>query len=303
MSRFSFLGALHRRLCCQAALFFVLVPIAAAQAPPPRQPARDVSAPEQPPKPSPRRRGAEGTREFLGLGPAPDPAAGERGAKLFAASCSFCHGPLARGAEGPDLVRSALVLHDEKGELIGPVVHNGRPDRGMPPFPSFTEAQLYDISQFLHMQVELTANRGTYKLLNIVNGDAKAGEAYFSGTGKCNTCHSVTRDLAHIGSKLQPADLQQTFLYPASRASDSSAAHEQKVTVTLASGQVISGTLKHLDDFNVLLSDSAGNVHSIARSKNVKVELEDKLLTHRKLLDQYTDADVHNLTAYLVTLK
>jgi mono/diheme cytochrome c family protein/small nuclear ribonucleoprotein (snRNP)-like protein len=271
----------------------------------PQQPRRDVSAPEQPPRPSPRRRGAEGTREFLGLGPAPDAAAAGRGAKLYASTCSFCHGPAARGAEGPDLVRSTLVLHDEKGELIGPVIHNGRPDRGMPAFPAFTESQLNDIAQYLHMQIELAANRGTYKLLNIVSGDAKAGEAYFNGPGKCNTCHSVTGDLAHIGSKLEPADLQQTFLYPASRAleTDVKQHEQQKVTVTVASGQVISGTLKYLDDFNVLLYDAAGNLQSVERKKNVKVQLEDKLLAHRRLLDQYTDADVHNLTAYLVTLK
>jgi small nuclear ribonucleoprotein (snRNP)-like protein len=202
-------------------------------------------------------------------------------------------------------VRSTLVLHDEKGELIGPVIHNGRPDRGMPAFPTFTEPQLYDIAQYLHMQIELAANRGTYKLLNIVSGDAKAGEAYFSGPGKCNTCHSVTGDLAHIARKLEPADLQQTFLYPGSRASETGGAHhdDQKVTVTLGSGRVISGTLKHFDDFNVLLYDVGGKFHSIARNKDVKVQLEDKLLAHRRLRDQYTDADVHNLTAYLVTLK
>jgi mono/diheme cytochrome c family protein len=286
-----------------AFVFCIMSALLPAQTP--QQPPRDVSAPEQPPKPSPRRRGAEGTREFLGLGPAPDAAAAARGAKLYASTCSFCHGPAARGAEGPDLVRSTLVLHDEKGELIGPVIHNGRPDRGMPAFPAFTNPQLYDIAQYLHMQVELTANRGTYKLLNIVTGDAKAGEAYFNGPGKCNTCHSVTGDLAHIGAKLEPPDLQQTFLYPATRAVETGGPHheEQKVAVTLSSGQVISGTLKYLDDFNVLLYDAAKNLHSIPRNKGVKVQLEDKLLAHRRLLDQYTDADVHNLTAYLVTLK
>ena len=259
----------------------------------------------QTPKPSPRRRGPEGTREFLGLGPPPDAAAAARGAKLYATTCSFCHGPAARGAEGPDLVRSTLVLHDEKAELIGPVIHNGRPDRGMPAFAAFTQPQLYDIAQFLHMQVELTANRGTYKLLNIVTGNPKAGEAYFNGPGKCSTCHSVTGDLAHIAAKLQPADLQQTFLYPGSRVNESgpSAHDEQKVTVMLGSGQVLSGVLKHLDDFNVSLYDADGKFHSIARNKGVKVNLEDKLAAHRQLLDQYTDADMHNLTAYLVTLK
>src|SRR6266852_3706042 len=146
-------------------------------------------------------RGGRGnTRDFLGLGPAPDAAAAARGEKLYAPNCAFCHGEKARGAEGPNLVRSALVLHDEKGELIGPVVLKGFPDKGMPEFSSFSEGQLYDIAQYLHMQVELVANRGLYKRLDVVTGDAKAGEAYFNGAGGCKSCHSVTGDLAHIAA-------------------------------------------------------------------------------------------------------
>ena len=133
-----------------------------------------TTAPNQPS--AVRSRGAQGTREFLGLGTPPDAAAAERGSKTYAATCSFCHGAKATGGDtGPDLIRSTLVLHDEKGNLIGAVVHNGRAARGMPPFPSFTDAELYDVAEFLHMRVELTANRGTYKLLDIVTGDAKAG--------------------------------------------------------------------------------------------------------------------------------
>ncbi len=229
-------------------------------------------------------------------------AAADRGSKLFASNCSFCHGAKATGGDtGPDLVRSALVLHDEKGELIGPVVHNGRANQGMPPFPAFSNAELYDIAEFLHARVELTANRGTYKLLDIVTGNPKAGEQFFQGAGGCTACHSPAGDLAHIASKLSAADLQQTFLYPGARSSDRDS--KPKVTVTLASGETVSGTLKQLDDFHVGLYDKEGDYHSIALGPNVKVEVEDKLLAHRRLLDKYTDADMHNLTAYLETLK
>jgi cytochrome c oxidase cbb3-type subunit 3 len=248
-------------------------------------------------RPRQSRRGAAGTREFLGLGRQPDAAAAARGKPLFAANCSFCHGADARGGDtGPDLLRSSVVLHDDKGEGIGPVVHDGRAARGMPAFPSLTAAQLADLAEFLHMQVELAANRGTYQVLNIVTGSASAGEAYFKGPGKCNTCHSVTGDLLHIGTKLNPADLQHAFLYPADR-------DPAKVTVTLPSGEKVTGNLKHLDDFDVSFTDAEGLFHSYARDKGVKVEVEDKLAAHRRLLDQYNDSDMHNLTAYLVTLK
>ena len=252
-----------------------------------------------------RGRGADGTREFLGLGAPPDAAAAERGSKQYAATCSFCHGAKATGGDtGPDLVRSTLVLHDEKGNLVGPVVHNGRLSLGMPPFPNLTDAELYDLAEFLHMRVELAANRGTYKLLDVVTGDAKAGEAYFRGAGGCSGCHSVSGDLNHIGSKLSAADLQQSFLYPAAKNTfnrpDDAAPN---VVVTLPSGERLQGKLKRLDDFDVSFFDAEGNYRSIALGTGAKVELEDKLAAHRQLLDKYTDSDMHDLTAYLVTLK
>ncbi len=251
-----------------------------------------------------RSRGADGTREFLGLGAPPDAAAAERGSKLYGSSCSFCHGAKATGGDtGPDLVRSSLVLHDEKGELIGPVIHNGRVDRGMPQFASFTSTELYELAEFLHQRVELAANRGTYQILNVVTGDPKAGEAWFRGAGGCASCHSVSGDLAHIGAKLNPPDLQQTLLYPAARARGSGSERPQKATVTLASGEKITGTVKKLDDFNVILSDEAGDWHSVPLADGVTVTLDDPLTAHRALLDKYTDADMHNITAYLATLK
>ncbi len=239
------------------------------------------------------------TREFLGLGRMPDAKMAAEGAKIFASTCGFCHGENARGASAPDLLRSPVVLDDNQGELIGQTVHEGRPAKGMPAFPSFTSDQLRDLAEYLHLQVELAANRGTYKTLNVVTGNANAGEAYFNGAGKCNTCHSVTGDLAHMGSKMQPPDLQQRFLYPGSSQQPSAT----RVTVMLKDGKQINGTLKHLDDFYVSLEDAAGNYHSVALEKGVTVNVEDKLVFHRQMLDKYTNQQMHDLTAYLVTLK
>lgn len=248
--------------------------------------------------------GRGGTREFLGLGPAPDAAASARGEKLYAPNCGFCHGDKARGASGPNLVRSQIVLDDEKGELIGPVISQGRPDKGMPAFASFTKDELYDIGQFLHMQVELVANRGLYKRLNVVTGDAKAGEAYFNGSGGCKNCHSPTGDLAKIGARYPPEQLQTRFIWPGGGGGGRGGrgGNAQKVTVTLPSGETIAGTVRRLDDFDISVYDSKGNYHSWPRDA-VKVQLEDNMGGHRALLAKYTDRDMHNLTAYLVTLK
>jgi cytochrome c oxidase cbb3-type subunit III len=147
------------------------------------------------------------------------------------------------------------------------------------------------------LQVELAANRGTYKTLNIVTGNASAGEAYFNGEGKCNTCHSPTGDLAHIAAKMSPTDLQQTFLYPGT-------GRNAPVTATVTlDGKKITGTLKHLDDFYVALYDADGNYHSFPLQKGTDVQIEDKLLFHRQMLDKYTNQQMHDVTAYLVTLK
>jgi cytochrome c oxidase cbb3-type subunit 3 len=233
------------------------------------------------------------TRDFLGLGTPPDQAAAARGEKIYKPNCAFCHGDKARGAEGPNLVRSAIVLHDEKGDQIGPLITKGSIDKSMPAFPNFTKDQLYDISQFLHLQVELVANRGLYKRLNIVTGDPKAGERYFNTN--CKSCHAA--DLAHAATKFPaPDQLQSRFVWPVLRQST-----KKNVTIT-HDGEVIKGTLKQIDDFNVSMYDAAGNYHAWP-IRSVKVEIEDRLAGHRQLLEKYTDADIHNLTAYLVTLK
>ena len=253
---------------------------------------------------------ADDLRKFLGIGAAPDPAAVQRGKAIFVSTCGFCHGSDAQGGEGaPNLVRSTVVLHDENGSTIGPVILKGRPGKGMPAFPSMTKAQISDIAAFLLSRTQAAANRGDYKIQNVVTGDAKAGQAYFNGAGKCSTCHSPTGDLAGIAKKFEPVDLQQLFLYPESRrrrpGKDDGVV--SKVTVTMPSGQSFSGVLDHVDDFSVALTDSSGGYHSWLLDGNgadgIKVQIDDPLAEHAKLLRQYTEADMHNILAYLETLK
>jgi cytochrome c oxidase cbb3-type subunit 3 len=256
-----------------------------------------------------RQQNAEDTRmergrQFLGLAPPPDAAAAGRGQTIFAQNCAFCHGANATGAEGPDLVRSTIVLHDEKGETIGPVVLKGRPDKGMPSFSAFTQAQIYDLAEFLHQRVEQAANRFGYKIQNIVTGNAKAGEQFFTGAGHCNSCHSPNGDLAHIASKFEPPDLQAQFLYPAQAAGVNNGKNPRALhaQVILPSGETVSGTLKRIDDFEISLWDASGTYRSWRRA-DVQVQISDPLKAHRELLGKYTDADMHNVLAYLETLK
>jgi mono/diheme cytochrome c family protein len=238
-----------------------------------------------------------------------DPAAFERGGKVFATYCAGCHGKAAKGGPGaPDLIRSVLVLDDEKGILIAPVIRDGRADQGMPKLP-LTEPQIADVVAWLHVLTYAAGHRGTYTYGDIVTGDAHQGEAYFNGAGKCGTCHSPTGDLAGIGKKYDAFSLQARWLQPrgGSRRSAATAASAKAlptVEVTLPSGESFAGTLDRIDDFTVSLRDSSGQFHSFTRDAGtLKVEVHDPLKAHTDLLRQYTDADIHNITAYLVTLK
>jgi mono/diheme cytochrome c family protein len=247
--------------------------------------------------------------KFLGLLPAPNPEAVARGQKIFVSTCGFCHGTNATGgAGGPDLVRSVLVLHDEgKGDKIGPVILNGRPDKGMPKF-NMTEAQIKDIAAFLLSRNQAAANRDTYKIQNIVTGDPKAGQAYFGA--HCAGCHA-NGDLAHIASKFDPVALQNLFLYPKQHTwpgmpgppPDPRA--QTTVTVTLPSGESVSGALVHIDDFSVALRDSNHEYHSwsLGAGSGITVKIHNPLEGHIDLLPQYTNADMHNILAYLETMK
>ena len=238
-----------------------------------------------------------------------DPAAAERGKKIFAPTCGFCHGADAAGKSAPDLIRSQLVLHDNGGgNMIGPVVHGGRPDRGMPAFPAFTNDQIADIAAFLKMRKQETSNRFGYVIQGLLTGDVQAGKAYFNGDGKCSTCHSPTGDLADIATRFEPVDLQRRFLSPGPSMMDMFMGKKSKplpsptVTVRWPSGKTVSGTLVRSDEFNIEYIDAAGWHRSVSRA-GAEVTIKDPMAFHRDQLAKYTDADMHNLLAYLETLK
>ncbi|MDR3703430.1 MAG: c-type cytochrome [Candidatus Sulfopaludibacter sp.] len=275
-------------------------------------------------------RGAKGTPEQFGLildyltavyGPAPttaapagrgrgnafapgpadrqiiDPAAAVRGRKVYGAECITCHGTHARGSErGTDLVRSEIVLHDRYGSTIGPFLRKGHPTQTTPA-AQLTDAQIEDLSHTLHQEVYNTL-RAALQIQNVLTGDATAGAAYFNGEGRCATCHSPTGDLAHIASRMDPPALQQRFLFPGGRGGPS-----QSVTVTQASGPPVTGRLLEIDDFNVSLRDSAGEYRSFKRTPALKVVKNDPAQMHHELLDRYTDKNIHDIVAYLETLK
>jgi len=227
----------------------------------------------------------------------------QQGGALFQQDCSFCHGRDATGGEsGPDLTRSKLVAADVNGDIIGPVVRNGRPDKGMPPFAR-SDQQIASLVAFIHTQLQQgqtsggrrgTGGRKGVDPEDLQSGSAEAGKQYFNGAGGCVNCHSPTGDLAGIASRYEGLELERRMLYPRGAKST--------VIVTLASGREVSGTLAYLDEFTVGLVNPDGQYQSW-QTRDVKYKINAPAEAHVDLLSKYTDADVHNLMAYLQTLK
>lgn len=228
----------------------------------------------------------------------PAPALVEAGTTIYQGNCAFCHGRDAGGGEtGPDLTRSKLVADDKNGEKIGAVVLNGRVEQGMPKF-NLSSDQIAALTAFLHkqkLQADLhPGGRRGVDAVDLQTGNVEEGKSYFNGTGGCISCHSATGDLAHVASKHRGLKLEQRLLYPRNAPA--------KLSVTLASGETVTGTLKYQDEFTVGLEDASGQYHSWPTSK-VKFAVDDPAHAHADLLAKYSDDDIHNLMAYLQTLR
>jgi cytochrome c oxidase cbb3-type subunit 3 len=242
--------------------------------------------------------------------PEPEPGSGEA---LFSAQCGFCHGRDATGGQsGPDLTDSELVGQDVDGDKISPVVKNGRPERGMPPFVAMSDGDLKKIVEYVHARkTDVEASPGRRRKVSVDDlstGSVDAGRAYFDGAGGCNTCHSPTGDLVGIASKYRGLALMQRMLYPSPGNAVPLAPGEKRrpnpaiATITFPSGESVSGPLAYRDEFTIAITDSAGYYRSWSASE-VKVTVKDPMQAHAGLLSKYSDADIHNLFAYLQTLK
>ena len=260
------------------------------QARPPRPPGTQSPASQARPKSAtPQKYSAEQIRE---------------GEVRFGSQCGFCHGKDAAGGEtGPDLTRAELVAQDSQGDKLAPVIRAGRPNAGMPAFPDLPQSELNAIVAFVHAQMdkfaELGGGRRSVEPSDLATGSAAAGREYFQGAGKCASCHSPTGDLAAIGKKYQGLNLIRRMLYPAGQGP---AAPTARGTFTLPSGQTVVAPVVAEDDFSVTVLDPLGARQTYPRS-GVKVTVDDPLAAHFDQLGKYTDADMHNIYAYLESLK
>ena len=221
----------------------------------------------------------------------------DSGGVLFLQNCAFCHGKDAGGGEsGPDLTRSKLVSSDKEGEAIGAVIRNGRPDKGMPKF-NLPDADVLNLVAFMHSQQDKAMSQtGTRKGVDesdLKTGNAEAGKRYFEGAGGCTKCHTSTT-LAGVATRFTGLQLEEQMLYPRNVKS--------KVTVKTHNGQTLSGTLDYQDEFTIGMKDTAGIYHSWPVSA-ITFEVDKPLEAHVTAMSKYTDDDIHNVLAYIQTLK
>ena len=223
----------------------------------------------------------------------------ERGLTSYNSTCGYCHGERGKGGKaGPDLIASLVTLHDEDGVQLAAFVR--APAHSKVVKIDSSDSQIGDIAAYLHSRVVYASGRGQVHVSEVLVGDPKAGEQYFNGSGGCNNCHAPSGDLKGVGAKYDPPTLQERLVMPrAGRGAGRGIA-----TVTLASGETVKGTSLLLTDFYVTLRLADGSTKTWARDHGVpKVEIADPLQAHIEIMTRLSDTDMHNLTAYLATLK
>ena len=227
----------------------------------------------------------------------------EAGRTRFASQCAFCHGRDAAGGEaGSDLTRSELVGSDAGGDKLIPMIRTGRPDKGMPAF-QLSDTDMNAIVAFIHDQRAQAAtaegNRRSVAAADLATGNADAGRRYFDAN--CASCHSAAGDLNGLSSRLQGLQLLQRMLYPGAGGRGGSRT-PPRVTVTLKSGEAVTGALVARDEFTIALTDINGWRRSWPVNQ-VTINAENRLQAHADQLAKYTDKDMHDVLAYLQTLK
>jgi len=247
--------------------------------------------------------------------PPGDPVLVAHGKTLYDVDCQSCHGADLRGTTlgGISLLRSQVVLSDQDGELMQPIIEGARKSTGMPAI-NMTTADIGALATYIHSVVATEKGQGAPPAPGVeaptaLVGDAAAGKVFFAS--QCASCHSVMGDLQGYGTKFPDAKAAQNRWVSGGgggrgRGGGGGApdARTVMVTVTLSSGEIVQGSLLLVDDFLVSLTQSDGTVRTFRRDGDVpKVEIKDPMQGHKTLLDTMKNKDMHDVTAYLESLK
>ena len=248
--------------------------------------------------------------------PPGDPVLIAHGKTLYDVDCQKCHGADLRGnlQGGTSLLRSQVVLSDQDGELMQPIIAGSLRNSGMPAL-DMNAADLKALATYIHSVVATERGQGAppapgVEAPSALVGDATSGKTYF--TAKCGSCHSATGDLQGYGTKYPDAKAAQNRWVSGGgggrggRGGVSATPDPRTVMaiVTLPSGETVQGPLVIVDDFLVSLSQPDGIIRTFRRDGDVpKVEIKDPMQGHKTLLDMLKNKDMHDVTAYLESLR
>jgi cytochrome c oxidase cbb3-type subunit III len=293
--------------------FVALTMLAQNPTPPAAPPTPAPQAPEPAPGRGQGRGGGRGPATFPAQQRPPgDPQLIARGKTVYEVNCQSCHGVDLRGGDrgGSNLLRAQVVLSDQDGELIRPIVRGSLRETGMPAI-NLGDDDVKAVATYIHSIVATARGAGAPPATgapppSILVGDATAGQTYFAG--KCASCHSPTGDLQGLAARVpDPKALQNLWVSGGGGRGGRGAASDRRtvtVTVTQPSGEKIDGRLLQIDDFLVTLMKADGTVSSFRRDGDrPKVDVHDPMQAHRALLAVLTDKDMHDVTAFLATLK
>lgn len=245
-----------------------------------------------------------------------------RGKALYENNCSSCHATDLRGVppKGHNILHSGVTMDDKQGELVTAEIKKHTPSI------TLNDSDSVAVAEYIHSMLARMGGQGspppltTQPELNILVGDAKAGEAYFAA--HCTSCHSLTGDMKGIASKYSDAKaLQNGFIGgtlpisggggrgPGGGGRGGGGGVGSQATVTLANGQVLQGRLVRRDDFLIILTLADGTRKSIpldVPGPAPKVDVKDPSAAHKKMVLELDDPDnknMHDVTAFLWTLK
>jgi cytochrome c oxidase cbb3-type subunit III len=237
-----------------------------------------------------------------------------RGKAVFDTNCSSCHATDLRGVppKGHSILHSIIALDDKHGELI-----NAELLKHASPI-TLAGGDPVAVAEYIHAVLATGSRQGSIPNapdgsdLNILVGDAKAGEAYVKAN--CLSCHSLTGDLKGIATKIPDSrGLQSAWVSGTAGGGRGGGgggrggAAGGTGTVTFKDGTKLEGRISRHDDFLIVMTLADGTRKSIARENGEpKVDISDPQAAHKAMvmkMDDLHNKNMHDVTAYLATLK
>jgi cytochrome c oxidase cbb3-type subunit III len=220
------------------------------------------------------------------------------GRRTFEAICASCHGLNGKGGErGPDIAGRLEIVKLSDGQLFK-ILHDGKPQGGMPGFGGLGTAKLTEVLGYLR---SLQGKRATPAIaLNVGNG-----KEFFSGKGGCSGCHMVHGsggfigpDLSDYGATHSADDIRNAILDANKRPGFNKALAK----ATTKDGKQLSGLVRNEDNFSVQLQSLNGTFHLLEKSDLAELTFESAPLMPSDYGSRFTQVELKQVVAYLISV-